>query len=198
MCDILYLYITQFEALLFTHKFCNVDSKRSSSFRKASITNMTSIMLKIFLLASSKALVIYQFCKCTHDSLIQSQLVCSLESQGVSKILRACRNFGQLNAIEFRIFFRRRSFNKTSELLPMGGQSCIMSIVLHRWKLEIKILPQKRGNRDWYIFTTKCVNHHLYAEEKTVQDQIIYFTQVKFHFNNISWDEISHKYNLIG
>ena len=128
----------------------------------------------------------------------QSQVVVSFQSQGVSKILRACRNFGQLNAIEFRIFFRRRSFNKTSELLPMGGQSCIMSIVLHRWKLEIKILPPKRGNRDWYIFTTKCVNHHLYAEEKTVQDQIIYFTQVKFHFNNISWDEISHKYNLIG
>ena len=27
----------------------------------------------------------------------QSQLVCSFQSQGVSKILRACRNFGKVN-----------------------------------------------------------------------------------------------------
>ena len=29
--------------------------------------------------------------------MTQSQLVCSFQSQGVSKILRACRNFGKVN-----------------------------------------------------------------------------------------------------
>ena len=33
----------------------------------------------------------------SHLGKTQSQLVCSFQSQGVSKILRACRNFGKVN-----------------------------------------------------------------------------------------------------
>ena len=32
--------------------------------------------------------------------MTQSQLVCSFQSQGVNKILRACRNFGNVDVVE--------------------------------------------------------------------------------------------------
>ena len=33
-----------------------------------------------------------------------------------------------------------------------------MSIFLHRQQFELKILPQKRVIRDWYVFATKRAN----------------------------------------
>ena len=39
-------------------------------------------------------------CYYYHFNMTQSQLVCSFQSQGVSKILRACRNFGKVNGLD--------------------------------------------------------------------------------------------------
>ena len=38
------------------------------------------------------------------------------------------------------------------------GQSCEMSIFLHRQQFELKILPQKRVICDWNVFATKRAN----------------------------------------
>ena len=37
---------------------------------------------------------------CLQVPRTQSQLVCSFQSQGVNKILRACRNFGNVDVVE--------------------------------------------------------------------------------------------------
>ena len=48
-------------------------------------------------------------------------------------------------------------------------QTCRMSILLHGWKFEFKILPQKRVNHDLFVFTTKRANPCILCAHYSIQ-----------------------------